>query len=337
MKTFLKFLFYRGFCPFLLFLGLDKLWRTLSKNRRLIIMYHGVSRDNSFAINGRHLPAAQFEKQLRYFKRNFNIVPLTDLCDAQLKGILPEKHTIALTFDDGYLNNISNALPLLKKYQIPATIFISSVSLETRDYIQPTDYLDLINYSIAETVAINGKIFRKDRYHLVDANEKKSNVYQYINSLDLSSWTKTFSDLQLRYPYKEVTRHVKDETYSLITSSALTALFRSDLITIGSHGHWHVNLSVLSDTEIKDQLGTSKGIFSRHCRKPVEILAFPYGYFNEMVLSVSRNLGYRYLIAGGSVEPEYRADVFPRIGILNLAGYAYNILSVNRGFGRFGF
>jgi peptidoglycan/xylan/chitin deacetylase (PgdA/CDA1 family) len=300
-------------------------------------MYHGVSRDNSFAINGRHLPAAQFEKQLRYFKRNFNIVPLTDLCEMKLKGILPEKHTIALTFDDGYLNNIQNALPLLKKYQIPATFFISSVSIETRNYIQPTDYLDLINFSIADTIEINGKIFKKDRYHLVDVNDKKSNIYQYINSLSLSRWTKTFSDLQLRYPYKDVTRNVNAETYRLITSSALTALFQSDLITIGSHGHLHVNLSVLSDTEIKDQLGTSKEIFSRHCLKPVEILAFPYGYFNEMALSASRKLGYRYLIAGGGVEPEYRADVFPRIGILSLAGYAYNILSVNRGFGRFGF
>jgi peptidoglycan/xylan/chitin deacetylase (PgdA/CDA1 family) len=300
-------------------------------------MYHGVSRDNNPSINGRHLPVDQFEKQLIYFKMNFNILSLTDLCEMALNGILPEKHTIALTFDDGYLNNISNALPLLKKYQIPATFLISSVSLDEQDYIHPSDYLDLINFSIEETVEINGKFFKKDRYHLVEAGRKKLSIYQYINSLSLSMWRKTLSDLALKYSYNDITAHVNDETYKLITGSTFSALLSEDLINIGSHGHWHVNLAMLSEKEIRDQLTMSNTIFKKHCLKPVETLAFPYGYFNENVLSLSREHGYKYLIAAGDVKQEYKNCVFPRVGILNLGSFAYNILSVSRSFTRFGF
>src|SRR5687768_498906 len=146
MRLFLKFLFYRIFCPFLFFAGADNFLRRISKNRRLIIMYHGIGRDITTPVNGRHLPVEQFEKQLRYFRKNFNIISLEELCEMKLKGIHPKKHTIALTFDDGYLNNISNALPLLKKYRIPATFFISTASLNEPEYIHPSDYLDLINF-----------------------------------------------------------------------------------------------------------------------------------------------------------------------------------------------
>ena len=337
MKRYLKFLFYRGLCPFLLFIGFDKFLRRVSGYKNLIIMYHGVSRDTNPPINGRHLPVDQFEKQLVYFRKHFNVIPLTDLCDMALKGIRPEKHTIALTFDDGYLNNISNALPLLKKYQIPATFFISSVSLDEQDYVHPSDYLDLINFYIDESVEVNGKLFRKDKYHLVASANRKWNIYQYINSLSLSLWEKTLSDLSRKYRYNDITAHVSDETYKLITGSTLSVLLSEDLINIGSHGHWHVNLAMLSEDEIREQLTRSKAIFNKHGLKPVETLAFPYGYFNDKVLSLCRDHGHKYLIAGGRVDKTNRGTVFPRIGILNLAGFAFNILSINRGFGRFGF
>ena len=70
---------------------------------------------------------------------------------------------------------------------------------------------------------------------------------------------------------------------------------------------------------------------------PIDVIAFPYGYFNSDVVALSRETGYKYLLAGGSISEEWKQSVFPRIGILNMAGYAFNILSISRGFQKFGF
>lgn len=337
MKAFLKFAFYDVLCPVLLFIRLDRLLRLGSQNKRLIIMYHGVSRNNINAINGRHVPVHQFERHLIYFKTNFDIVPLEVLCEMKLKGITSRKHTVAITFDDGYLNNVSNALPLLEKYQIPATFFVSSEGLKESNYLQPSDYLDLINHSIKETVEINGRKFRKGKYHLVDAENKKSSVYQYINSLDPSSFRRVFSDLRHRYPYAQVTEKVDREFYEVLDGPGLNKLIHSPLITIGSHGHSHINLVSLGEGDVRSQLQVSKDLFKECGVDTWYHLAYPYGSFNETTLAVSRELGYRLLIAGGSVPATYASAIFPRIGILNLASFAYNMLSVNRGFRRFGF
>jgi peptidoglycan/xylan/chitin deacetylase (PgdA/CDA1 family) len=337
MKSFLKFLFYSIFCPILLFAGVDRFFRRVSKNRRLIIMYHGVTGNDYTSINGRHLSTEGFERQLRYFRKNFNVIPLTDLCEMQARGIIPEKHTIALTFDDGYVNNISDALPLLKKYEIPATFFISSISLENPDYIHPSDYLDMINFSVSDRVEINGKIFKKGKYHLVSVENGGASVYGYVNELPLPLLVKTLSQLRLQYPPETITRGVQEGVYRLITRSLLHSLISSDLVAIGSHGHLHVNLTMLLREEIKNQLVTSRQIFARYTGRLIETFAFPYGYFDEEVLSLSREVGYKYLIAGGQVESKYKGLVFPRIGILNLASFAYNMLAINRGFRRFGF
>jgi peptidoglycan/xylan/chitin deacetylase (PgdA/CDA1 family) len=300
-------------------------------------MYHGISRIQEQGINGRHLPIEQFEKQLMYFKKHFEIVSVSALCEMKLKSINLKKHTIALTFDDGYLNNISNALPLLKKYQVPATLFISSPGLTDRNYIQPTDFLDLINLSIHRTVEINGKLFRKDKYHLVANDGSASSIYEYVNSLNFSSWKKTFSDLWSRFPYSLVTENVASEFYEVISGSDLRALVDSELITVGSHGHNHVSLERLSDEEIADELKTSIDIFQNRGAKGMEILAFPFGSFNKRVISISQKLGFKILIAGGAIETGVEEMVFPRIGILNLGSFSYNVLSINRGFSRFGF
>lgn len=300
-------------------------------------MYHGIGRDINTPINGRHLAIEQFEKQLLYFRKNFDIVSLADLCETRLRRIQPQKHTIALTFDDGYLNNISNALPLLRKYKIPATFFISTASLEEPDYIHPSDYLDLVNFFISDKIEINGKIFKRGKYHLVEASDQKLNIHQYINSLRPSMWEKTFSDLRIKYPNEVITNGVDPQMYKLISLSEMAGIGSELLISIGSHGHQHINLIQLTEDEIEHQLSSSKKILERYATVVDNSLAYPYGIYNRKVLSISRKIGFRYLIAGGDVEPENRHEVFPRVGVLNLGSYAFNILSINRSFKRFGF
>jgi peptidoglycan/xylan/chitin deacetylase (PgdA/CDA1 family) len=333
MKQIFKYLFYEIACPLFLFLRIDKLLRSRGDHQRLIIMYHGVSDRKNFTINGRHLPGEEFERHLQYFKKNFDVVSLRDICDA--KSIVSRKRrAIALTFDDGYLNNFEIALPLLKKYNMPATFFISTVGLNDTTYIHPSDYIDLIRNSTHQPVTINGVTFHHHNNQLIYSGK---NAYAFINTLNFQGFKTAFAQLREQHPARSITMGVEPVLYKLVSMETIHKFFNDDLFTVGSHSHDHINLANLSTDELKDQLQRSKALLEQCGNKIVDSIAFPYGYFNERVIENALESGYQYLIAAGSVEPRFSKRVFPRIGILNMAGYAFNMLSISRGFRRFGF
>lgn len=89
-----------------------------------IIMYHSVSPDAT-PENRLTVSAESFERQMRFLKtHHYNVMSLEDLVALiRDKKKIPPK-SIAITFDDGYRDNYIFAFPLLKKYNLPVTIFV---------------------------------------------------------------------------------------------------------------------------------------------------------------------------------------------------------------------
>lgn len=97
-----------------------------------ILMYHMVREHIDGAkFNKLRVKPEQFEQQIRYLKQQgFHFVTMSELYHQH--GQLPEK-TIAITFDDGYLDNLTQAFPILQKYQAKATIYVV-VDRHNRDW-----------------------------------------------------------------------------------------------------------------------------------------------------------------------------------------------------------
>lgn len=87
-----------------------------------ILMYHNITgHDTSSKLS---VSPDSFERQIRFIARHYNSVTVLQLAEmVKSKSRLP-KATIAVTFDDGYENNYTNAFPILKKYNVKATIFL---------------------------------------------------------------------------------------------------------------------------------------------------------------------------------------------------------------------
>ena len=92
-------------------------------NRPRILMYHMVREHiHGAKFNKLRVKPIEFEKQIAWLKaEGFNFVTMQELQDNW--GNHPEK-TVAITFDDGYLDNLENAFPILEKYQAKATIYV---------------------------------------------------------------------------------------------------------------------------------------------------------------------------------------------------------------------
>jgi len=90
-----------------------------------IAMYHSVNPVMRQEVKRLIISPETFERQMRFLKsHHYNVLPLNSVATLiKEKKKIPSK-TIAITFDDGYKDNYIYAFPILKKYNLPATIFI---------------------------------------------------------------------------------------------------------------------------------------------------------------------------------------------------------------------
>ena len=78
------------------------------------------------------MPTALFEQEMRFISRRYKVVSLGDAVRRLAEGGPPEP-VISITFDDGYQDNFLNAFPILQRYGLPATIFLTTGSIDSRE------------------------------------------------------------------------------------------------------------------------------------------------------------------------------------------------------------
>jgi len=87
-------------------------------------MYHSI--DDQQARVKLSVSTQEFRRQMKYLKKRYDIVSLERLADMIKSGEKLPRNIVAVTLDDGCLDNYTNAFPILKEYKIPATIFVVS-------------------------------------------------------------------------------------------------------------------------------------------------------------------------------------------------------------------
>ena len=88
-----------------------------------ILGYHRVNDDDDPFFPS--LPSAVFESHMAYLARSYRVMTVEDLVESMRRGTVP-RNAIALTFDDGYRDNLTHAAPILARYGLPATIFLTT-------------------------------------------------------------------------------------------------------------------------------------------------------------------------------------------------------------------
>ncbi|HPF98889.1 MAG TPA: polysaccharide deacetylase family protein [Kiritimatiellia bacterium] len=93
-----------------------------------ILAYHGAESalDPLLNYDGFHVPADAFRKQMEHLARYYRVVPLGDIVNAAVKGSSVPPLSVALTFDDGYRNNVEVVAPILESFGFPATFFVTT-------------------------------------------------------------------------------------------------------------------------------------------------------------------------------------------------------------------
>ena len=162
MKQFFKRAFY-SFAGLPLVHHLGRPWR----GRACVLCYHRVLPDDEIETvknpnSNLIVPTSRFSEQMAFLSENYEVVSMDELVsylESEPYGVL-KKFVVAVTFDDGYKDNLTHALPVLEKYNIPATIYITTRFPEGDTWMwwyEIWDYLKNVN-----SIELNG--IQKNEY-----------------------------------------------------------------------------------------------------------------------------------------------------------------------------
>lgn len=269
---------------------LSPISRYVTRDLARIIMFHrfGPSKLN------RRTNYDRFEKQLRYITKYYKVKPLSEIIYKIKNGDKLEPYTLALTVDDGYDDFYKYAYPLLNKYQLPATVFLVT------DYIFDGIWLwfDAIHYLVHSansgtydyvldknniTLELGNELGREKAWSdlgdicLSLNNDKRNNV---IQTLEL-----TLNNTLPDTPAIE---------YSPMSHEQIKSM-DANLIEYGSHTRTHPILSHCSDTELKNEIISSKNILEDLLERPILSFCYPNGQpndFNQKSIDFIQSSGY---------------------------------------------
>ncbi|MFZ5979896.1 MAG: polysaccharide deacetylase family protein [Candidatus Zixiibacteriota bacterium] len=318
--------YYTGFLPLL-----KAALRTAPPERPLMLMYHrvleNIERDNKYTQNGIAVSRDTFEKQMAYLAKYYRPVSLDDFVAGLTAGKILPKKAVVITFDDGWRDNYTFAYPVLKKYAIPATIFL------TTDFI---DRRDLFWFVEAALLLEEGNLTPEQLADILEPYQKNNDSPQSLRALDrtnikaLAGNSDRFLEILKTCDFEMV----KDILKQLTTVGGVKAdefmgerwMLSWDeindmdpsLIAFGSHGRTHRIMTVTAPDLVREELAQSKKTIEEKTGRKVEYFAYPNGNFDDRVKSLVREAGYRAAIAtsyADKKQKEYDLYALKRIGM----------------------
>lgn len=246
-----------------------------------ILVYHRIGND---PIDSQLLAVSpeNFERQIIHLKNEYNIVPLDKMVDDISKNLLEPK-TIAITFDDGYLDNLTNALPIIEKYQIPVTIFIATnhIGSDKEFWWDELENLLLTGKKLPDFLSISDDTFgdkswglntSRDRFRawldlgLILRKQHNDEINSFLDAL-YESWANI--------------PRVQRPTHRRMNLEQLKLIASSPYINIGSHSITHSMMSQLSDEDQAKEVLYSSYELEKILGKKPTLFAYPYGNTND--------------------------------------------------------
>lgn len=294
-------------------LGINRLCRYLNRRKVRIILYHGVIAgrlDGMLNSESLHIPAKRFAKQVAYLTTYYHLISLDEFVRrVQAKEPLPDYAAI-LTFDDGYLNNYRNAWPVLQSYRAPATLFVSTSFIASRELL----WLDQLEYNLhltrrpSITLTVDGQ---PRTFPLESLPAKAQSLRRLKRAL------KPLSDEARQPLLEEIGRQLEvryryNESYHCnpLDWEHLREMADSGLVSIGSHAVHHVHLDTLEPHRIPEELSQSRAVLEARLGRPVRHFAYPGGACTAEIKRWTETAGYLSAVATVHGFNDQTTDLF---------------------------
>lgn len=262
-----------------------------------ILRYHSVSSSGDYRSPTISVHPEMFRRQMEFLSRHYRVLSLGETVRGLETGDLPSK-AVAITFDDGYRDNATEALPILVRYNLPATFFVTSDAVLGKSAFW-TGWLHRAVFSAPENVLCTACSTLLGREP--PALDRETIYAGLAAQIDCARGTTRQQRLLLlnsAFPHMPLLSMPSDFMMDINDLRVM----RSAGMTIGAHTATHRVLAGLPEDEAREELSRSKRELEQALDTPIEHLAYPNGHVtsnvDEAAIRLAREAG--YLSAGTS-------------------------------------
>jgi peptidoglycan/xylan/chitin deacetylase (PgdA/CDA1 family) len=323
--------------------------RRYTKRNFIILLYHRVAdvTQDPFELC---VTPDNFSEHMEVLRAIGNPISLSQF-NACLRNHKLPRRGILVTFDDGYSDNLYNAKPLLERYEVPATVFVSGAYVGFRGefwwddlerfLLRPgalPEYLEFksngapFKFKLAESAVLySDEQYRQHRSW--NFSEKTLPTERHAFYLDLYKTLRLLPNaergeaLEFIRSWSECTSGPR-EAYRPMTAAEVQRLRDGKLIEVGSHTNSHPVLSQLPLDTQREEISGSRSLLEDILDQRITSFAYPYGggadYTSETVGAV-REAGFEsaFSTAAGLVGKQSEPFRLPRNVVRNCNGDAF--------------
>lgn len=293
-------------------------------------MYHGITESRSdprLSVTPSH-----FAEHLKILQQHAHPMRLQQLSRALLDGNLPDR-SVVVTFDDGYADNLYNAKPLLERYGIPATVFVTTgyIGHKREFWWDELDRLFLQPSALPERLDlnVNGAAYRWELDEAVDYGEEASrrcrrwrpgeetrSSYQFLHNTLWKLLRSMVGDERQRV-LQELRGWAGAEplvrpSHRPLSLEEVVALTQGGLVEVGAHTVEHPALRKLPPASQRDEISGSKAQLEKILNRPVTSFSYPFGNLSEETVGIVQ-------------EAEFSCACSTRAGVVGLSSERFQL------------
>jgi peptidoglycan/xylan/chitin deacetylase (PgdA/CDA1 family) len=239
-----------------------------------IIYYHLVSEElKPYYPNDQIVSPKEFERQISYFRKKYDILPLNQAIKQYKEGISFDRQMV-ITTDDGFKENHTYIAPILDQLNCKATFFVNDATIDNQSMMwrHILFYID----KTASPKAILPAIQKLQQKYSLDPIQPSQSLLSWsLKSIPMSVKEAFCIDLWFEIKNESI------ESYLEQNKIYLTAPDLKELVShgydIGCHTKTHPNCDLLNDEEIKEEIILSKERLSELTNMPITSFSFPFG------------------------------------------------------------
>jgi peptidoglycan/xylan/chitin deacetylase (PgdA/CDA1 family) len=305
VKPQVKYWTKRAIAAALFYSGVFYIWqRIVLRRRAVVLMYHRVLTKQERAQSWSHpavvIDCDTFDKQMEFLKRWFVVLALRDFAERFERNQPFPTGSILITFDDGWEDNFTNALPILRRHNLPALIFLPENYIGAKRAFWQESLARLLALAAArvrrepsERSRFAATLSDADLAHVLDIAEgDRAAILAAVASQKRHSREATWRLIGA------LTTALGPECESLSASDGFidwsqVAEMAEHEIAFGGHGVEHLLLTQVSDAEAHAEISGSKAMIDRRLNGTTPTFSFPNGYWTEALRDQVKAAGFR--------------------------------------------
>lgn len=284
----------------------------------MILTYHHVISDprlDPFRL-GMCVSRENFERQMAYFAKNFVVRQMRDVIRCLERGEALPPRLVSITFDDGYRDNLTNAMPILRRYGIPMSLYVATDGLEENRTFWWDRVIRILNQPTLSAIDLHRiGVTTAPQEFILSRFDRGESVARFLSLL----WRLPGDGMlevvdRLEHEYDD---HTRGETCSpRLSRDEIRALHREG-VEIGAHTCRHPNLATLDKERAIWEMAASKRYLETLLGDAVDGFAYPGGRMTPETGDLVRGQGFRYALSTKIAVNRSPYSLFdmPRIGM----------------------